>query len=216
MQPIGQEPQSSFVGTTEKSTELQVDTQEKRSSTITKKTLRSDGEDEINDSNVHEILRKLFDEVESKKKMLSREEEAFKRGQDRLNSLQREHADLSRVLEESQRRRKERLRIQGMLREDSNDCKHERIIASDGGSDSDENSHYGCSSSSSSSYRRRPCCDGAKKERKRLRRFQRDVSLRFQLLQSECQRSELQVEKLMADLRREYADSCLFGSSITF
>ncbi|EEY65788.1 uncharacterized protein PITG_03312 [Phytophthora infestans T30-4] len=58
--------------------------------------------------------------------------------------------------------------------------------------------------------------DGAKKERKRLRRFQSDVSLRFQLLQSECRRSDVEVDKLKADLRREYADACLFGNSLNF
>lgn len=53
----------------------------------------------------------------------------------------------------------------------------------------------------------------AQRERKRLRRFRDDLALRFQLLQSECRRSELQVDKLVADLRREYMDSYLFAGA---
>ncbi|EGZ28151.1 hypothetical protein PHYSODRAFT_476353 [Phytophthora sojae] len=133
------------------------------------------GSSETNDTDVHETLTELYAEVERKKQWLNSEEETFRRGQERLSSLQREHAELLDTLKQCKRRRKERVRIQGMLRGPQ-----------------------------------------AEEERKRLRRFQSDVSLRFQLLQSECRRSDLQVERAMADLRREYADSCLFGNSLNF
>lgn len=60
-------------------------------------------------------------------------------------------------------------------------------------------------------------CDHAdgscKKERRRLRRFQREQSLRLQLLQSEDARFKMKVEQQLSDLRREYADSYLFANT---
>ncbi|DBA01284.1 TPA: hypothetical protein N0F65_001789 [Lagenidium giganteum] len=57
--------------------------------------------------------------------------------------------------------------------------------------------------------------DASKKQRRRLRQFMSDMSLRLQLLQSEGQRFEMSVERHMADLRREYADSYLFPNSFS-
>ncbi|POM58453.1 Hypothetical protein PHPALM_36896 [Phytophthora palmivora] len=170
------------VRTTEKSVVFRVRTQKQvssgqasnRSPSHTLRLTQRGDTSGTDDRDVNEMLAELYAEVERKKKWLNSEEETFRRGQERLLTLQREHAALLRTLEQYKRRRKERLRIQKMLR------------------------------------------DGAKKQRRKLRRFQSDVSLRFQLLQSECRRSDLQVEKLMAELRREYADSCLFGNSLNF
>lgn len=179
------------------------------------------GSSETNDTDVHETLTELYAEVERKKQWLNSEEETFRRGQERLSSLQREHAELLDTLKQCKRRRKERVRIQGMLRgpqaEEVDYDSDGRSSSSGNSRDSDHSSsreHRRRSSSGSRHHRSRK--DGAKKERKRLRRFQSDVSLRFQLLQSECRRSDLQVERAMADLRREYADSCLFGNSLNF
>ncbi|KAL4096023.1 hypothetical protein PRIC1_009388 [Phytophthora ramorum] len=215
----------SVVRTTEKSVVFRVRTQEQLSSgrgtsngSSQHKTLyltQSENTRGTDDAEVHEILTELYGEVERKKQWLSREEQTFQRGQDRLDSLQREHDALLRNLDQCERRRKERVRIQKMLR--GPQAESEDYDSDVGGSSSESD----CSSHKqhrrrSGSHHRRPRRDGAKKERKRLRRFQSDVSLRFQLLQSECQRSDLQVEKLMVDLRREYADSCLFGNSLNF
>lgn len=52
-----------------------------------------------------------------------------------------------------------------------------------------------------------------KKERRRLRRFQREQSLRLQLLQSEDARFKMKVEQQLSDLRHEYADSYLFANT---
>lgn len=60
-------------------------------------------------------------------------------------------------------------------------------------------------------------CDHAdgscKKERRRLRRFQHEQSLRLQLLQSEDERFKMKVQQQLNDLRREYADSYLFANT---
>ncbi|KAG7393619.1 hypothetical protein PHYPSEUDO_007456 [Phytophthora pseudosyringae] len=211
----------SVVRTTEKSVVFRVRTQEKvtsaRGGRNSKQTLRlaqREATSGTDDNDVHETLAELYAEAERKKQWLASEEETFRRGQERLSSLQGEHAELVRALEQCKRRRKERLRIRKMLRGpegESEDDERESGVASD--SDSDYSSHR---RRSSSSRHRRPRRDGAKKQRKLLRRFQSDVSLRFQLLQSECRRSDLQVDKLVAELRREYADSCLFGNSLNF
>ncbi|KAG3035562.1 hypothetical protein JG687_00000099 [Phytophthora cactorum] len=225
-QSVGRGPRCSVVRTTEKSVVFRMRTQEKlasnRGGKTSKQTLhltQSEGRSGTDDNDIHETLMELYAAAGRKKKLLNSEEETFRRGQERLSSLQREHAELLHNLEQCKRRRKERLRIQKMLRgpeAENGDYERERSIASDSGSDSDYNSHHHRSSSGSSSYRHRPRRDGAKKERKRLRRFQSDVSLRFQLLQSECRRSDMEVDKLKADLRREYADACLFGNSLNF
>ncbi|CEG35849.1 uncharacterized protein PHALS_00178 [Plasmopara halstedii] len=219
MHSIDPDPQCSAEHSSEKSTEFQVHKNEKMSSVLGSNsgqmTIQSDNEVEINDHDVNKILTELFAEVESKKKLLDSEEETFHREQDRLNSLQHEHAELLCILKRSQRRRKERFRVQSMLRrpeEEAKNRKYESDTASNGGSDNgckDHHRHSNCD-------RHHNFYNGIKKDRKRLRRFQNDVSLRFRLLRSECQRSELQVEKLMADLRREYADSCLFGTPLKF
>ncbi|ETO66518.1 hypothetical protein F444_16400 [Phytophthora nicotianae P1976] len=225
-QSVGCGSRRSVVRTTEKSVVFRVRTQEKLASSrggkSSKQTLclaQSDGRGGADDKDIHETLAELYAEAERKTKLLNNEKETFRRGQDRLSSLQLEHEALLRNLEQCKRRRKESIRIQKMLRgpkDESEDNERERSIASDTDSDSDYNSHHRRSSSGSGSHHRRPRRDGAKKERKRLRRFQSDVSLRFQLLQSECRRSDMQVDKLIADLRREYADSCLFGNSLNF
>lgn len=224
------EPRHSVLRTTEKSVLFRVRTQEKvpsgggkrasnKSSTQTLHLAQSGNTGGTDDTDVHETLAELYNEVEHKKQWLESEQETFRRGQQRLSSLQREYAALLRSLEQCKRRRKERLRIQKMLRgpqSESEEYERERSSGSDSDSDSDYSSHKAHRRRSSSSRHHGSLRDGAKKERKRLRRFQSDVSLRFQLLQSECRRSDLQMDKLVADLRREYADSCLFGNSLNF
>ncbi|TDH65186.1 hypothetical protein CCR75_000978 [Bremia lactucae] len=171
---------------------------------------------ESDDSNIHKILAELFADLECKKQSFNREEEAFRHGAEQLNGLKEEHAELLRKLELYKRRQKERLGMQKMLvdlKQENGDCERVQDIESDSESDSD---HKNRDCRSSSSYRGRRRRSGFEKERKRLKRFQSDLSLRFKLLQSECRRSDLEVEKQMADLRREYADACLFGNSLSF
>uniref|UniRef100_M4BI79 Uncharacterized protein n=1 Tax=Hyaloperonospora arabidopsidis (strain Emoy2) TaxID=559515 RepID=M4BI79_HYAAE len=181
------------------------------------------------DSDVNKTLAALYEDSERKKQWLDSEEKTFRCGQQRLGSLQREYAALLRTLEQRKRRRKERLYVTKMLRggprnesrDRDCDCDCESTYSS-GCSDSDDSSCKDkrlvrrCSSCSSCSQSCRPRRDGANRERERLRQFRREVSLRFQLLESECRESKLQMEKVVADLRREYADSCLFGTSLKF
>eukprot|EP00644_Phytophthora_capsici_P002293 jgi/Phyca11/114870/e_gw1.27.444.1 len=183
-----------MVRTTEKSVVFRVRTQEKVSG----------NRHGIDDRDVNEMLAELYAEVETKKQWLHNEEETFERGQERLQSLKRQHAELLRTMNQCKRRRKERRNIREMLR--GNGDNYERRSSIDSGSDSDY----------SSSRHHRSRHEKAKKERKRLRRFQSKVSLQFQLLQSECQRSKLEVEKALAEVRSKYADSYLFGNSFTF
>ncbi|KAL3673607.1 hypothetical protein V7S43_001308 [Phytophthora oleae] len=200
-----------MVRTTEKSVVFRVRTQEKvsgsRGGRRSQQTLRltqhgdTSGAD---DSDVNEMLAELYADAEAKKQWLHSEEKAFERGQERLKSLKREHAELLRTVEKCRQRRKERVRIQEMLR--GKEDKGERKSSIDSGSDSDY--------SSNRCHRSRK--ERAKKERKRLQRFQSKVSLQFQLLQSECKRSNLEVEKALAEVRSKYLDSYLFGNSFTF
>uniref|UniRef100_A0AAV1T4D7 Uncharacterized protein n=1 Tax=Peronospora matthiolae TaxID=2874970 RepID=A0AAV1T4D7_9STRA len=177
------------------------------------------------DSDVSKTLAALYAESERKKQWLDSEEKTFQCGQQRLGSLQREYAALLRTLEQRKRRRKERLCVPKLLRGGPRNESRERDC------DCANTYSYGCSDSDDSSCKdkrlaRRSCSsctqscrprrDGAKRERERLRQFRREVSLRFQLLESECRESTLQMEKIVADLRREYADSCLFGTSLKF
>ncbi|RLN60956.1 hypothetical protein BBJ28_00002664 [Nothophytophthora sp. Chile5] len=166
---------------------------------------------------VHETLMELYASLDRERKWLNKEEEGFQRGQEHVKGLQREYAALLSTLEQCENRKRQRARIQRMLH-------GPRTEDDDYGSEDDTNSSSDCNSDSDRkhrhrgerSHRRRSRHDGTKKERKRLRRFQSDVSLRFQLLQSECRRTDLQVEKMVAELRREYADSCLFGNALSF
>ncbi|CAI5743898.1 unnamed protein product [Peronospora destructor] len=225
-------PHRGVLRTTEKSVVFRVRTQEKKQSSgrgkrasnrSSKQTLRLTQHNDTSgtdDSNIHETLAELYEEAERKKLWLNSEEKAFKCGQQRLGSLQREHAMLLHNLEQCKRRRKEQFRIERMVqgpRAVSGRTDRKRSSGSDSSSDCEcdygsQNGHRRCSS----------CChhrsqrDGARKERKRLRQFQSEVSLRFRLLESECRGSDLKVGKLVADLRREYADSCLFGNSLYF
>ncbi|KAJ0405227.1 hypothetical protein ATCC90586_001179 [Pythium insidiosum] len=50
----------------------------------------------------------------------------------------------------------------------------------------------------------------AKKERKRWKRLRRELSLRFQLMESENERFEMKVEKQMEELRRQYENDVVF------
>ncbi|KAK1948291.1 hypothetical protein P3T76_000581 [Phytophthora citrophthora] len=205
-----------MVRTTEKSVVFRVRTQEKvsgsRGGRRSQQMLRlTQGEDTrgTDDRDVNEVLAELYAEVKAKHQWLHSEEETFERGQERLKSLKRQHAELLRTMNQCKRRRKERLNIQEMLRGDEdNDEDYERKSSMDSGSDSDYSSYR--------SRHHRSRHEKAKKERKRLRRFQSKVSLQFQLLQSECQRSKLEVEKALAEVRSKYADSYLFGNSFTF
>ncbi|KAG6609512.1 uncharacterized protein IUM83_00453 [Phytophthora cinnamomi] len=222
-------PRRSVLRTTEKSVVFRVRTEEKlsggrgrratSSSTQTLRLAHSGASGEMGDMDVHETLAELYSEAERKKQWLAREEETFQRGQERLSSLRREHDELLDMLKQCKQRSKERVRIQNMLRGPQAGGggygSDDGSSASGSSSDSDRSSHRR-HSSSRHHHRRRSRKDGTRKERKRLRRFQSDVSLRFQLLQSECRRTDLQVEKAMAELRREYADSCLFGNSLNF
>ncbi|KAG1703089.1 hypothetical protein DVH05_008001 [Phytophthora capsici] len=197
-----------MVRTTEKSVVFRVRTQEKvsgsRGGRRSQQMLRLEDRHGIDDRDVNEMLAELYAEVETKKQWLHNEEETFERGQERLQSLKRQHAELLRTMNQCKRRRKERRNIREMLR--GNGDNYERRSSIDSGSDSDY----------SSSRHHRSRHEKAKKERKRLRRFQSKVSLQFQLLQSECQRSKLEVEKALAEVRSKYADSYLFGNSFTF
>ncbi|CAH0489295.1 unnamed protein product [Peronospora farinosa] len=225
-------PHRSVLCTTEKSVVFRVRTQEKkqssgggkrasdRSSTQTLRSTQRKKTSGIDDTDIHETLAELYAEVERKKMWLNSEEKAFQCGQQRLSSLQREHAMLLHNLEQCKRRRKERLRIEKMVQGPrAVSGRTDRMRSSDSDSNSDYcdygrlKGHHRCSSSR---RHHRSQHDGARKERKRLRQFQSEVSLRFQLLESECRGSDLKVDKLVADLRREYADSCLFGNSLNF
>ncbi|RLN71143.1 hypothetical protein BBJ28_00000200 [Nothophytophthora sp. Chile5] len=173
------------------------------------------------DGEVHETLMELYASVDRERKWLNQEEETFQRGQEHAKSLQREYATLVSTLEQCENRKRQRARIQRMLHgprteDEEYESRDDAKSSSDCDSDSDESRGHKHRHRGERSHQRRSRHDGAKKERKRLRRFQSDVSLRFQLLQSECRRTDLQVEKMMAELRREYADSCLFGSALSF
>jgi hypothetical protein len=206
-------PRRSLMRTTEKSVVFRVRTEEKvssgrgRSERHSSLRLQGGATCGSDDSFVHETLAELYDEVQHKKEWLSRVENEGRRTQEHIDGLQRQHAALLQRLEKSKRRRKEKLRIQKMLR----GPRAQREVY---GSDSDSDSGY--SSHRSRSSRHHSHRDPAKKERKKLRRFQSEMSLRFQLLQSECRRSDLKVETLVTNLRREYNDSCLFGNSLGF
>jgi hypothetical protein len=54
--------------------------------------------------------------------------------------------------------------------------------------------------------------DMNKQDRRRLKKFRSEVSLRLQLLESENKRFEMKIEKQISDLKREYADSYLFAN----
>ncbi|KAI9908411.1 hypothetical protein PsorP6_004337 [Peronosclerospora sorghi] len=163
----------------------------------------------ITDTDVQKKLKELTAEVECKKLWLKSEEEAFQCGQQRLSSLQQEHARLLHNLERCNRLRKESFFIQKIIQSppaESGDSDRGRESESESDRFSDNSSHK----------KRRRSREVARKERKRLRRFQREVSLRFELLESKCRESDLKVQKLVEDLRREYTDSCLFGNSFNF
>lgn len=219
-------PRRSVLRTMEKSVVFRMRTEEKLSAGRGRQATSSSAQTmrlkqrETDDTDVHEALMELYAGAESKKQWLNSEEETFQRGEEQLISLQREHAELLDTLKKCKRRRKERARIQDMLRgprsEGGSIDSDERSSSSGNSSDSDHSSVREHRRRSSTSRHHRSRNDVAKKERKKLRRFRSDVSLRFQLLQSERRRSDLQVEKAMTDLRREYADSCLFGNSLNF
>ncbi|CAH0477390.1 unnamed protein product [Peronospora belbahrii] len=225
-QPIDRGSHRSVLRTTEKSVVFRVRTQEKlssgggkrasnNSSSQTLRLMHSEETSGMEDANVHETLKELYAEVERKKQWLNNEEKAFQCGQQHLNSLQREYAALIGNLEQCKRSQQERYRIQDMVRGPRGESgKYDCGRSSD--SDSDYSSYKEHRRSSSSRRRSRSQRDGARKERKRLRQFQSEVSLRFQLLQSECRQTDLKLDKLVSDLRREYADSCLFGTSLNF
>lgn len=245
-QSVKLNPQCSISRTTEKSIVLRVRTHEEklasrgdqrpsddRATHARRLTRGEESADGRSDREVNETLAALYTDSARKKQWLESEEKTFWRGQQRLSSLQREYAALLRTLEQRKRRRKERLCTKKMMPrgrrrvEGTSDCEcngESSSGSSSSSSDSDDNSlkdkrlvrSSRCSSSNSSSQKRRSGREGAKKERKRLRRFRREVSLRFQLLESECRESKLQMEKVVGDLRREYADSCLFGTSLKF
>ncbi|CAI5711832.1 unnamed protein product [Hyaloperonospora brassicae] len=243
-QSVKLNPQCGISRTTEKSIVLRVCTHEEklasrgdqrpsddRATHARRLTRGEEHADDRSDRDVSETLAALYTESARKKQWLDSEEKTFWRGQQRLSSLQREYAALLRTLEQRKRRRKERLCTTTMLRgrrrvEGTSDCEcncESSSGSSGSSSDSDDSSlkderllRSNRCSSNSSSQKRRPGREGAKKERKRLRRFRREVSLRFQLLESECRESKLQMEKVVGDLRREYADSCLFGTSLKF
>ncbi|KAG7401617.1 hypothetical protein PHYBOEH_000149 [Phytophthora boehmeriae] len=232
-------PHRSVMRTTEKSVMFRVRMEEKisdgrgkseerhsvssnnSSSNSSKRMLRlppSGTVDTLEDSDVHEMLAELYAEVERKKQWLNREEDALQQGQEQLRSLKQKHRALMDTLEQCKWRRREKARIQKMLRgpeSDNGDC-YSETRSSGSESDSECGSNRSRKSRRRSSSRHKQPKDGARKERKRLRRFQSEVSLRFQLLQSECRRADLKVEKAIADVRREYADSCLFGNTLNF
>lgn len=171
------------------------------------------------------LVCELAAQADDKRKWMQQHEDGFKQRTERLAQLKREVEALTETVEQSEARRREHQRVERLLR-------GRHAAQNSGGIDSDDASSSSGSSSTSddggdgrseqeggkkaAKRRRRSRRErsGLNRERKRLRRFRSELALRFQLLQAECQRSELQVDKLVTDLRREYTDSYLFAGPL--
>jgi hypothetical protein len=132
--------------------------------------------------------------VESKQRLRDAES-LLKAEKDRLQHVKSEYKELKAIVKQYRQRDEERKRL------------HQLLSGDDDGRDSD-------GSGSGDDAPRLPLRELRKmlrKETKRARRLQENLSLKFQLLQSENQRHHMKIEQQMAELRNEYTDSFVFG-----
>uniref|UniRef100_K3W6X5 Uncharacterized protein n=1 Tax=Globisporangium ultimum (strain ATCC 200006 / CBS 805.95 / DAOM BR144) TaxID=431595 RepID=K3W6X5_GLOUD len=148
----------------------------------------------VDDATIQETMVRLVTEAERMKQFCYEQEQAFRQESELVEHLQKEYKALKVMTKEYKYRAREHKRVQRILRSarqksDKNHSERER---------------------SKSSQRK------LKSQCRQLEQYQSELALRFQLLQSENTRYEMQVERQLADLRREYTDNYLFASTSTF
>ncbi|KAF1335392.1 hypothetical protein FI667_g1136, partial [Globisporangium splendens] len=150
----------------------------------------------VNDATIQETMVRLVTEVERMKQFCYEQEQTFRRESELVGHLQKEYKALKVMAKEYKYRAREHKRVQRILRSSrkKNDKSH----------------HHSGKERSKSSQRE------LKSQCRQLEQYQSELALRFQLLQSENTRYEMQVERQLADLRREYTDNYLFASTSTF
>lgn len=147
----------------------------------------------VNDGTIQETMMRLVTETDRMKQLFQEQEQVYRRESELVEHLKKEHRALKAMAKEYKYRAREQKRVQRILRSSRKD-KH-------------LTPHSDHSRSSKHAL---------KKQCRQLEQYQSELALRFQLLQSENNRYEMQVERQLAELRREYTDNYLFTNTSTF